>query len=88
MLLGQRRYRARCLGSRCLGLNPNQTESWIGVSRVIPVIIEQKREEKLQRKLERKQGGGGTVDETPESEQLEVSGEPEAAAEPASPELP
>ncbi|HNU82973.1 MAG: hypothetical protein GX178_06735 [Acidobacteria bacterium] len=48
----------------------------------------QKREEKLQRKLERKQGGGGTVDETPESEQLEVSGEPEAAAEPASPELP
>ena len=48
----------------------------------------QKREEKLQKKLERKQGGDGAVGEAPESEQLETSGEPEAAEEPVSPAQP
>lgn len=50
----------------------------------------QKREEKLQKKLERKQGEGeaGAVDAAPENEQLESTGEPEAAEETASPAQP
>ncbi|HSM52266.1 MAG TPA: hypothetical protein VLA75_12770 [Thermoanaerobaculia bacterium] len=48
----------------------------------------QKREEKLQKKLERKQGGDGAVGEAQEPEQLETTGEPEAAEQTASPAQP